>query len=187
MSVINRKKRITWVLVALAAFAWMTHSTYRHLLQQKIDQREPRPPLIAGMPMATDLFLESIDGKQVPLSDYKGKVILLNFWASWCAPCMHEMPGLFALQKEFRAKGLVVLGLNMDDNPALGLAVLRKVAGQADFPIFKGVNAPIAERFSIEGLPFTVLVDKNFKIIFAKPGEVDWISAGAKELVGSLL
>lgn len=187
MPALTRKKRVTLVLVALAAFLWIAHSAHRNLLQQQLDQRAPSQQLGTGMPMAADLTLESLDGKKSSLSDYKGKVLLLNFWASWCAPCMHEMPGLFAMQAELQAKGLVVLGVNMDDNPSLGLAMLRKVAGESAIPMFKGVNAPITDRFSIEGLPFTVLVDKNFKIVYAQPGEVDWGSPQAKDLVGALL
>jgi thiol-disulfide isomerase/thioredoxin len=187
MPVLTRKRRITLVLIIVAAFFWWAHATKRNLLRQQAEQRVPSPPLASGMPMAPDLVLESLDGKKAAFGDFRGKVVLINFWASWCSPCIHEMPGLFAMQKELKNKGLVVLGINMDDNSAAGVAILHKFAGESPFTMFKGMNAPIADRFSIEGLPFTVLVDKNFNIVYAKAGEIDWDSPHAKALVGSLL
>ena len=193
MPVLTRKKRITLVLLAVAAFLWVAHSAHRNLLRQQIEQKVPPEapastgPLVAGAMLPSDLTLVPITGDPIPVASLKGKVVLINFWASWCAPCMHEMPALFALQKAYADRGLLILGYNMDDNPNVGLAMLKKVAGQSPFPIFKGVNSPLADRFSIEGLPFTVVVDKNLRIVFAKPGEAEWGSAHAKRFLEGLL
>ncbi|MGZ3707233.1 MAG: TlpA family protein disulfide reductase [Bdellovibrionota bacterium] len=188
MAVFTRKKRITLLLAALAAFAFMAHSTYRSLSRQKEEQRAPQPPLQSGMAMEGELALTGLDTKNVTLADYRGKVVLINFWAGWFGPFLHEMPGLFDLQKRLASRGFVVLGVNMDENPADGMRVLKKVLpGESPFPMFKGMAAPIAERFSLEGLPFTVVIDKNFKIIYAQAGEVDWGSKRARDLVEALL
>ena len=187
MPVLSRKKRITLLLTALAAFLWIAHSAYRNLAQQKAEQQAPQPPLTKGMAMPDDLNLENLDAKSVALADYRGKVVLLNFWAGWCAPCLHEMPGLIELQKRLASRGFVVLGVNMDENPRDGLRVLKKTAGDASFPMFKGMASPLADRFAIDGLPFTVVLDKNYKIVYAHAGEVDWKSEQARKLVEELL
>jgi thiol-disulfide isomerase/thioredoxin len=190
MPVLTRKKRITLVLLAVAAFLWVAQTAHRKLSQQQqTQQSEPasQGPLTTGMQMASDLTLIPITGEQKPITALKGKVMLINFWASWCTPCMHEMPALFALQKTYADRGLTILGYNMDDNPNVGVAMLLRVAGESPFPIFKGVNTPIADRFAIEGLPFTVIVDKNFKIVYAKAGEVDWGTPHAKKFVEGFL
>jgi thiol-disulfide isomerase/thioredoxin len=189
MPVLTRKKRITLVLLAVAAFLWVAQTAHRKLSQEQesTDQHATAAPLSVGMMMASDLTLVPIAGEQRPITDLKGKVVLINFWASWCAPCMHEMPALFALQKTYADRGLTILGYNMDDNPNVGLKMLGRVAGESPFPIFKGVNTAMADRFAIEGLPFTVVVDKNFRIVYAKAGEVDWGSAPAKKFLEGFL
>ena len=121
------------------------------------------------------------------MKEYRGKVVLLNFWAGWCAPCLHEMPGLYALQRSLEKRGFVVLALNMDDNPQNGLNVLKKVAGEAPFLILKGAGSSLADRFPIEGLPYTVILDKSFRIVYAQAGEVDWNGARARSLIENFL
>lgn len=186
MLVVTRKKRITLLIVALAAFLWIAHSSYRSLSRQK-EEQSALPPLTIGMTVPEDYALESLDAKKVSLSSFHGKVVLLNFWAGWCAPCLHEMPGLYELQKKLEGRGFVVLGINMDDKPEAGMAVLKRTAGDAPFALFRGLNAPLADRFNIDGLPFTVVLDRTFKIVYAHPGEVDWAGADARRLIEGLL
>jgi thiol-disulfide isomerase/thioredoxin len=190
MPVLSRKKRVALLVLAFAALVLIAQSAYRTLSRQKEEgarQEESAGPLDHGMAMPSGITLEELGGKKVSLSDYKGKVVLINFWAGWCGPCLHEMPGLFALSKSLESRGFVVLGLNMDDDPQSGLNVLKKVAGEAPFPMFRGANSALADRFTIEGLPFTVVLDKNFNIAYAQPGEVDWNGPRAKALIEGLL
>ena len=63
-----------------------------------------------------DLKFKDVHGKSVTLSDYKGKVVLLDFWATWCPPCRKEIPGLISLYDAYRSRGLVVMGISMDDS-----------------------------------------------------------------------
>jgi peroxiredoxin len=102
-------------------------------------------PADKGSPVAEDLpdlrgkqapafTLKTVDGKTVSLSDYKGKAVLVNFWATWCGPCKLEMPWLIDVQKKYSAQGFTVLGLSEDDDPA------KKVG---DFATATGVNYPV--------------------------------------------
>src|SRR5487761_1251710 len=96
-------------------------------------------PAAEGLPdfrgkAAPAFTLKTTDGKTVSLADYKGKAVLLNFWATWCAPCKMEMPWLIQLQKKYAAQGFTVLGVSEDDGPAKPVA---------DFAAKMGVNYPV--------------------------------------------
>ena len=188
MPVISRNLRM-WMLVAgLAVFAWLTHGAYRALSQQKEEQSSAAAhPLAKGGKILEDFSLEALQGKPTNLNSLRGKVVLINFWAGWCAPCIHEMPGLYELQKRFQAKGFEVLAVNMDDNPEDGIKVLRRQVGEPPFPIYKGNNSDLADRFRLEGLPFTVIVDRGMEIRYAEAGDADWKSAEAIGMIEGLL
>jgi len=180
--------RVTLLLVGLLAFALIAHSAYRTLASKRQETNAGDQGVLGqGMQMPEGLSLKALDAKTTPLADYRGKVVLINFWAGWCGPCLHEMPSLYDMQKRLGAKGFVVLGMDMDDDPLSGVRTLKRVAGDAPFPIFNGMGSPMADRFAIDGLPFTVVLDKNFHIAYAHAGEVDWNSVGARQLVEGLL
>jgi len=105
------------------------------------------------------------------MGTYRGKVVLLNFWATWCAPCEVEMPVFAAWQRELGAQGLQVIGLSMDDNAALA----RRAAGRLklDYPIAMG-NAHLATRYGgVLGLPLTFLIDRKGIVRARFQGETD--------------
>jgi thiol-disulfide isomerase/thioredoxin len=139
------------------------------------------------MQLPEGLELDTLESKATPLADFHGKVVLINFWAGWCGPCLHEMPGLYELQKTLGPKGFVVLGVNMDEDPKSGLRTLKRIAGEAPFPIFHGMGSPLADLFAIDGLPFTVVLDKSFHIAYAQAGEVNWGGVRARHLIEALL
>jgi peroxiredoxin len=108
---------------------------------------------------------ETPDGKTIRFSDYKGKVVLLNYWATWCGPCLMEMPDLIKLQEKFGPKGFVVLGVSADD-PAQWDQVKRMAEERKlNYPVFllpkellEGIGAP-------RSLPTSYLVDQSGKIV----------------------
>jgi peroxiredoxin len=91
-------------------------------------------------PANFNLTFPDVNGKSVKLSDYKGKVILLDFWATWCPPCRKEIPGFIELYDSYKSRGLVVIGVSMDD--ADDLATVKHYAGQIkmDYPILMGAG-----------------------------------------------
>jgi cytochrome c biogenesis protein CcmG/thiol:disulfide interchange protein DsbE len=186
MPVSTRKKRIALLLLGLASFVWIAHSAYVKLAAQATELAAPGP-LAQGMSLDQATSFETTDGKKIALADLKGKALILNFWAGWCAPCLHEMPSLYDLQKRLGPKGLAVVAVNMDDDPASGLRALKKTAGEPPFPVYKGMGSALADRFAIEGLPYTVLVDRNAKIVYARAGELPWEEAAVKKMVEGLL
>lgn len=120
---------------------------------------------------APDFTRTDLGGKQVQLSKYRGQIVLLNFWASWCAPCREEMPLFSKWQREFGAHRLRVVGISMDDDVR---EVQRFLAAYpVTYPIVMG-DAKFAEQFGgVLGLPLSYLVDAQGRVVARYQGEVD--------------
>jgi cytochrome c biogenesis protein CcmG/thiol:disulfide interchange protein DsbE len=100
-----------------------------------------------------------LDGKQIDLSTYRGKVLLLNFWATWCAPCQLELPRFNAWQEKYGSDGLQVIAVSMDDDPAPVRATDRKL--QLNFPVIMG-DAKLGTQYGgVLGLPITYLIGRD--------------------------
>lgn len=120
---------------------------------------------------APDFARADLSGKQVQLSKHRGKLVLLNFWASWCAPCREEMPTFSKWQKDLQAKGLQVIGVSMDDD----VAEVKKFLAQhpVSYPIVMG-DAKLAEHFGgVLGLPLSYLIDAQGRVVARYQGEAD--------------
>jgi thiol-disulfide isomerase/thioredoxin len=135
--------------------------------------------LLAGTPPGdrpgfADFELDVMGGGRMKLADLRGKVALLNFWASWCGPCREEMPALDSLRRGFADADFVFLGLNEDVDPAHAERFVRELG--LEFPVLLG-RARLRERYHYLGLPFTVLLDREGRVLqrwlgFAGPGQI---------------
>lgn len=135
--------------------------------------------LVAGAadyPDAGKLFaatFDGLDGKPVVLADYQGKPLVLNFWATWCAPCRKEIPDLIAVHKQFAGRGVALVGIAVEE--ADKLADFVKEQG-IDYPIAVGRDKGIWLLQTLGNkaavLPYTVVIDRDGKIIFTKRGVV---------------
>src|SRR3954468_20055077 len=106
----------------------------------------------SGIGMAApDFKLASLDGKQVKLSDYRGKAVLLNFWATWCGPCKIEIPWFMELEKQYGPQGLVVLGVAMDEN-AKDVVPTFAQERKIDYPVLIGTEQVADQYGGVEGL-----------------------------------
>ena len=114
--------------------------------------------------VAPDFTLATADGKKVKLSDYRGKAVLLNFWATWCGPCKTEIPWFMDLEKQYGPQGLVILGVAMDDD---GKTAVVKFAQEMkiDYTVVLGNDAVADQYGGVEGLPTTFYIDRNGKIV----------------------
>lgn len=141
--------------------------------------------LLCGGVRAKDLSDEAPDftrkdfaGKPVHLADYRGKLVLLNFWASWCGPCLVEMPRLSAWQRTYAAAGLQVIGVSMDDTEAPAKRLLARQP--VDYPVILG-DAKLGETYGgVLGLPQTFLIDRRGHIVARYRGEADLAQMEAK-------
>jgi peroxiredoxin len=114
--------------------------------------------------VAPDFELKSLDGRTAKLSDYRGKIVLLNFWATWCAPCRVEMPALMDLYDKYRAQGLEIIGVSMDDG---GQERVGKFVNEMkiNYPILLG-NSSVADNYGgLRLLPQTVIITRDGKIV----------------------
>ena len=180
------KKKSFWVVLAsFLVLAWVGQNAYRTLSDRQ--EEEKYKLLQEGDEMPATMPFLSLEGKYSNYSDFRGKVVLVNFWAAWCAPCLKEMPSIYALHNKFRDRGFVVLGVAMDDKPEDGLTTLNRIVGPAPFSMVEGLEQAIANRFPIEGLPYTVVVDKAGKIRYARPGERDWNDKESVALIEEML
>lgn len=112
---------------------------------------------------APALILKDIQGRTVRLSDYKGKVVLLNFWATWCPPCRAEMPDLIKWQRQFRSQGLRVLGITYPPTRLTKVRQFTRAIG-VNYPILVGSKQTRALFDSGETMPFTVIIDREGRI-----------------------
>ena len=113
--------------------------------------------------------LKDLDGKTVKLSDFKGKVVLLNFWATWCPPCRQEIPDLVALQNQYKDQGLVVIGVSVDQN---GPAAVKSFATRMkiNYPIVMGDEKTAVAYGNIEAIPTTFFIDRAGNVAGAHRG-----------------
>jgi thiol-disulfide isomerase/thioredoxin len=113
---------------------------------------------------APDFTLESLDGKNVRLSDLRGKAVLLNFWATWCGPCKIETPWLVELQKQYGSQGLQVIGVAMDDSGKDDIEKFAKDMG-VNYPVLLGKEAVGEAYGGVPALPESFFIGRNGKIV----------------------
>ncbi len=127
----------------------------------------------AGGKDAPQLTLKDLDGKDVSLAQYKGRVVLVNFWATWCEPCKVEIPWLIDMQQKYGTKGFTVLGVAMDDEGRSVVAPfvqkerfeVNSVQSQMNYPIVIGNDAAADKFGGLLGYPTSVLVGRDGKIL----------------------
>lgn len=113
--------------------------------------------------VAPDFVLNSVDGKTVKLSDYRGKVIILDFWATWCPPCRAEIPHFIALQNEYAKEGLQIIGISMDRDGTKAVAPFYKRMAM-NYPVLLSDGKVELKYGGIRAIPTTFIIDKNGKI-----------------------
>ncbi len=133
---------------------------------------------------APDWQLKNLEGKPVKLSEFKGKVVLLNFWATWCPPCREEIPDLVSLQRQYAARGLVVLGISMDEGGPARVASFAKTF-EINYPIVMGDEKTSAAYGGIQVLPTTFIIDRKGKVVDGLQGATD--RAGFEEKIKPIL
>jgi DsbE subfamily thiol:disulfide oxidoreductase len=134
---------------------------------------------------APDFTLASPDGRKVSLKDFRGKVVFLNFWATWCEACRDEMPAMEKLYREFKGKGLEIVGVNVKDKRPDALAFLKKY--QISYPIIMDPDGEAGLLYGAFGMPITYLIDRKGVVQARLLGGADWYTPGARNLIKTLV
>ena len=142
----------------------------------------------SATPLAPDYVFKTADGADTRFSQFRGKVVMVNLWAMWCAPCRTEMPTLAALAKSYEGNDLVVLPINVDVGTD-ALADARSFIGVHEpLPLYNDPKFQLPFEFPGKGkMPQTILLDRQGRIRATFAGEADWNSAEAKALVDAVL
>ncbi len=135
---------------------------------------------------AKDFTVPSPNGKTLRLADYKGNVVFLNFWATWCPPCKEEMPAMERLYQRYKDKGFVVLAVSVDAEGAPIVIPFVK-EHKLTFPIGLDPKMTLADRYGVRGLPTSFLVDKKGTLVALALGPREWNGKAAHALVESLV
>lgn len=140
-----------------------------------------RPPHIGDA--ARDFSVQDADRK-VTLNQFRGQVLVLNFWATWCPPCLEELPSLMSMQERTRAKGVVVLGISIDvdDNAYHRFLQQRNV----NFLTVRDPDQKVASMYGTSGWPETYVIDRQGKLRRKFVGPVDWNSPDVVHFLNEL-
>lgn len=154
--------RSRWLWAGLLLGLGMIIFSVAGLWQVWHDSFEPRPPSQSGPRIgepALDFTTTTLAGKPIRLSDYHGQVVLLNFWATWCPPCIAELPDLEALYRDNRDRGLVILAVNMQEDPALVRQFVQEHG--LTLPVVMDPDSRITLAYRVRSLPMSWFIDKD--------------------------
>jgi len=142
-------------------------------------------PVEAKKVKSPDFTLKSREGKNVRLSDFRGQVVLLNFWASWCGPCRQEMPILDQLHKKYGKSGFSVLGVNLDAKSAKAIKYLKDTP--VNFTVLYDPKGEVSEMYGVQAMPSTVIIDRDGNVRFLHKGFKDGYSEKYHKQIKALL
>ena len=165
---IYKKFKLIWPIIFLLGFLISTHSSANETA-----------------PEAPNFTLKSNNGKNIKLSELRGQVVLINFWASWCGPCRQEMPELNKLYSKYKNLGFTILGVNVEEDATEALKIVKhdKIA----FPILFDSENHVSELYEVSAMPTSVLVSRDGHIRYLhrayKPGDISKYKKWLKELI----
>ena len=162
-----RRQRSSWLALLLGALVAVAAPAAAQLEPPELSHRlTPVTP-----PVAADNFvLQDMDGRRHALEDYRGKVVLINFWATWCPPCVKEMPSLERLYQQLGDQPFVVLAINQWENSDHVFAFMGQIDVFPSFPILFDPDSAVSEAFGVKGLPTSFLLDGEGRVVYRAIG-----------------
>jgi peroxiredoxin len=134
---------------------------------------------------APDFTLPSADGHHVSLQQYRGKIVFLNFWATWCIPCREEMPALEGLHQKYQAQDLVIISIDLKESADQVRAFFDKHS--LSFPALLDQNGSVFRDYLVAGMPTTYLIGRDGTMLARGVGGRDWTRAEALQLIQELI
>jgi len=134
---------------------------------------------------APDFALKTPSGENARLSEYRGEVVMINFWASWCAPCRQEMPLLEELYTQYQPLGFTILGVNVEQDSSKALAMLEDIP--VSFPVMLDTQSTVSKLYNVVAMPTSILVDRDGNMRYLhhgyKPGYEEEYQQQVRELI----
>jgi len=185
-NMISRGLRRYFFLFLVALWLWSADGWAQSTRSQGINYKlVPNLEAMKDQSAAPDFTLRDIQGKKVALKDFRGKLVFLNFWASWCAPCREEMPAMERLYQEFKDKGFVILAVNVKDKRQDALTFVKEL--KLTYPVLLDSEDEVGLLYGAWGLPATYLVGSKGAALARMWGPANWYGPGARELIRTLL
>ncbi|OGC04747.1 hypothetical protein A2276_02085 [candidate division WOR-1 bacterium RIFOXYA12_FULL_43_27] len=169
-------KKIIWLIIGVLILGAVAYS---------MANRKGGDIMTETGKMADDFTLESLSGSSETLSSYKGKVVFLNFWATWCPPCRGEMPSIQKLHEKMQGKDFVILAVAVGERKQAVESFIN--SNKYTFPILLDPENEVSEVYRVAGIPTTLLIDKSGKVVFRETGGRDWSSGDVIGKIDQLL
>ncbi len=134
---------------------------------------------------APDFTLKSNQGKNIRLSELKGEIVLVNFWASWCGPCRKELPAFEKLYQKYKPLGVTILAVNVDDDPAKADELLAEV--NISFPVLYDTDQKISELYKVSAMPSTYFINRDGELVNTHRSFKDGDEKKYKKLIKELI
>jgi cytochrome c biogenesis protein CcmG, thiol:disulfide interchange protein DsbE len=176
------------LLVALGLIGFVSLSSRR---PGAANPEPETPPLskVSTVPagkLAANFKLKDLRGKEISLAALRGKVVFLNVWATWCAPCREEMPSIESLYRDFKAnKNFVVLAVSQDTDGGLVAPFVKQ--NHLQFTVLLDPANEVGERYDVNGIPETFIIGRDGRIVAHHVGPYDWSNADIREALQELI
>ncbi|MDH3685360.1 MAG: TlpA family protein disulfide reductase [Myxococcales bacterium] len=176
------RRGLALLVAAVLALAW---------LAGRPDAPLPPPPLgplraPADRPPAPDWSLPTAAGDRATLADFRGRVLILNFWATWCGPCRRELPALQALRESLAGEGLEVVAVSVDTSDPEAVARFARERG-VRFPVLHDPSEEVARRYATAAWPTTFVIDRDGRQVYGIAGAWDWAAPETQAALRPLL
>ena len=174
------------LLLVLALLLFSSGPLHAQTTRAAVDYKAvPKLEEMKDRTAAPDFSLPGPDGKQRSLKDYRGKIVFLNFWATWCTSCRDEMPAMERLYKEFKGKGFEIVAVNVKDKRTDALAFVKQL--KLSYPVMMDPQGEVGLLYGAWGMPMTYLIDENGLVLARLWGAADWYTPGARNLIKALV
>ena len=177
MSMTQRQARSSVLSIVLAALLGAPLSATGAPADQSLTP-------ISGQPAAPDFDLKDPEGRPQRLADYRGRPVILNFWATWCPPCREEMPSMQRAHEAVAAEGIAVVAVNVGDDLDAIAAFLEEEP--VDFALPMDTDSKVAQRYHTKGLPTTYIIDAQGRLAYRATGSREWDDPKLLEQVRAL-
>lgn len=142
-------------------------------------------PAVKPATIAPDFTLRTMGGPNLRLHEQRGRVVLLNFWATWCGPCREEMPHLNRLYEKYRTSGFTTLGVNIDDDAAKAAELAAKLG--IKFPVLLDTDKKVSKVYDMGGMPATVVIDRDGRVRYVHRGYREGFEKAYEQQIRELL